>query len=668
MKISYKDKSLIIFVITLLVILVSIIKVSSYLFLKISSSDSNIEKIININHDNWINVERPLQKLDLEDRVILLNFWNYSCVSCIIHLPQIKQLEENFGGKLVVINIHSSKFQNEKRTSAVKKAVLKHGVTSTVINDNDLKIWNGFKVKSLPTVILISSNGRIKERYENEEEFDNLAQDVKSLVSSHEFRINRDPLPIGADRFDDIGNILSFPSKITYAKSFTFEKYKNIPAIFISNSAKNNIIVSSLSGKIITKIGSEKPYLEDGDFNIASFQKPHGLDYFENKLYVADAGNNAIREVNFESQKVKTIIGLNKGGVLKFKDNKKLAKDVNLTFPTDVKILNSDEKGLQLIIANSGSNQILSYDLGNKEISVLAGNGENLNQDGKYPKNSLSQTSSIDIYDGKIYFIDSGSSSLRVIEKDGEVKTLIGFQDKRSGFKNGKKDVALMQNPLGLFVDGTNIFITDSFNHALRKYHIASKELTTLVANEYGDEIGNKNDTQFDEPSGVISILGNIYVVDSNNNRIVAIDKDNLKAKIVDIIPQLKLPAENFLEYLPNLEQSEPASLKSDTNISLKIIAEDEWKINELAPSFINLLKLTGKNEADLLTNYDWQEIATKKLNLPKLKNNTRYILQGVIYYCENKANSLCFIKSYEQQISVNKDSQKTDLTIKIGH
>lgn len=667
MKITYKDKSLVIFIITLLVILISIVKVSSYLFLKISSSDSNIEKIVNTGRDNWINVIKPFQKNDLEDRIILLNFWNYSCISCIKHLPQIKQLEEDFGNKLVVINVHSSKFKNEKRTSAVKKAVSKHQITSAVINDHDLKIWNSFEVENLPTIILISANGRIKEKYETEEDFKDLKKDVKKLVSRHKFRINRDQLPIMPEVFDDVGNILSFPSGITYATNFTFENHKNLPAIFIANSSKNNIIVSSLSGKIITKIGSGRLYFEDGDFNVSSFRNPSGLDFFENKLYVADSGNDAIREVNFEDRKVRTIIGLNRGGILKFKNNKKLAKNVDLSFPTDVKILN-DEKDLKLIISNSGSNQILSYNFLNKEISILAGNGENLNKDGKYPNNSLSQTSAIDIYDGKIYFIDSGSSSLRVIEKDGEVKTLIGFKDKKFGFKDGKKETALMQNPLGLFVDGANIFIVDSFNHALRKYNLSSKELTTLVENKYGNNVGGKNETQFDEPSDVVSMLGKIYVVDSNNNRIIEVNKDNLSAKIIDIIPQLKLPTENFLEYLPNLEQAEKISLKNDTDIVLKIIIEDKWKINELAPSFINLLELTGKNEADLLTNYDWQEIIGKKLILPKLKNNKRYILQGVIYYCENKENSLCFIKSYEQQISINKESNKTELTIKLGH
>lgn len=667
MKITYKDKSLVIFIITLLIILISIIKVSSYIFLKISSSDSNIDKIVNTSRSNWINVVSPFQKNDLEDRIILLNFWNYSCVSCIKHLPLIKQLEEDFGNKLVVINIHSTKFKNEKRTPAVKKAVLKHQITSAVINDNELKLWNGFEVNSLPTMILISANGRIKEKYETEEDFEYLRKDVKRLVSRHKFRINRDPLPIMADIFDDVGNILSFPTGITYATNFTFENHKNLPAIFIANSSKNNIIVSSLGGKIITKIGSGRQYLEDGDFNVASFKNPSGLDYFENKLYIADSGNNAIREVNFEDKKVRTIIGLNRGGVLKFKNNKKLAKNIDLSFPTDVKILN-DENNLKLIISNSGSNQILSYNFLNKEISVLAGNGENSNKDGKYPNNSLSQTSAIDVYNGKIYFIDSGSSSLRIIEKDGEVKTLIGFKDKKFGFQDGKKETALMQNPLGLFVDGANIFIVDSFNHALRKYNLSSKELITLVENKYGDNIGGKNETQFDEPSDIISMLGKIYVVDSNNNRIVEMNKDNLSAKIIDIIPQLKLPTENFLEYLPNLEQSERISLKNDAEILLKIIIEDKWKINEHAPSFINLLELTGKNEADLLTNYDWQEILGKKLILPKLKNNNRYILQGVIYYCENKENSLCFVKSYEQEILINKDSKRTELTIKLGH
>jgi len=667
MKISYKDKSLIIFVITVLVLIISMLKITSYLFLVASSSDKNFEKIISVKEENWINTDRRIKKTDLEDRIIILNFWSYSCVSCIDHLSDIKEIEENYGTKVLVISVHSPKFQNEKRITAVKKAVLKYNINHFVINDSDLSIYNQFEVKSLPTILLIGPNGRIKERYENEEDFESFKKDVKKIVSKHKFRINREALFPNRHNSSDIGNILSFPSKIASAKNFSFEETKNSSVLFIANSINNEIVVSSVAGRIITNIGSTQPYFEDGDLKTASFNNPQGMTYFEDKLYVADTKNHAIRVVDFKNNKVETILGNGeRGEVLDFEDNSENGEDVTLYLPTDIKILQKNNKNY-LIIANYGTNQIISYDMASKKVSVLAGNGKDASVDGKYPNNSLSKTTDLDIMDGKIFFIDSGSSALRVVEDDGYVKTLIGHKNKKSGFKSGKKDVALMQNPLGLFVENSGIYIVDSFNHALRRYEFSNKEIRNIISNGFGDSVGDKSRTEFDEPSDVISFEGNLYIVDSNNNRVLSINKDNLQAKILDIIPQLKLPTESFVEYLPNLDRYNPVTIKSDSPISLKINISKDFKINEQAPSFINLLKLTSNNEADLVTNFDWQEISSTKLLLPKLKSNSRYILQGVIYYCENKANSLCFVKSYEQRILVKADATKLDLDINLG-
>ncbi|MBL6664385.1 MAG: redoxin domain-containing protein [Rickettsiales bacterium] len=663
MKLSYKDKSLLMFMVALFIVFYSIFNLFLYLFKSAPFTDPQTDNLTLIKRDKLINISKPLSNKLLKDKIIVLDFWNSSCISCLEGISEMKKLQERFGNRILLIGVHSSKFQNEKRQSSVKKSVIKHDITYPVINDDNLKLLKHFEIKTWPTVVLLSPKGKIYKKYQGNDEISkNLKKDIKKLIDGNKFSLNRKPVPLRLAKNDTLGNVLFFPSKISYAKSFTYKNHKQLPALFISNAAQNNIIVSTLSGKIITKIGSGDALFDDGDFITSSFNMPHGLVFYENKLFVADTGNHAIRIVDFTKEKVSTLLGNGqKGSILSFRGDK-LADKIKLYFPSDIDIRKNS-----LIIANLGSNQILSYNLKNRKIAILAGNGESGNKDGKYPDNLLSKPSGISVHNDKIYFLDSATSTLRVIDKGNKVKTLIGNGKELRGFKDGDKKEAMLQNPLGLDVDETGIYITDSFNHSIRKYSFSNKRLNTLTGGRVGEDVGAQKHSKFDEPNGIFATPSRLFIVDSNNNRIIETNRSDLSSKIIDIIPQLKLPKKSFLEYLPNLQYSEKITLAANQKITIDIDISKNWKLNDSAPSFINLLRITDKNEADLVASFDWQEISLKKLKLPALKNKKRYILQGVIYHCENRKNALCFIKSYEKRIVADKSSKNKKITVKLG-
>ncbi len=665
MKLSYKDKSLLLLIAASLIILSVIFSFFSSLFFTSTFGNSPASKIILKDNNQWLNLSRPLEIPDLKDRIILLDFWNYACVSCVQSLPEIKKLENQFGSKLLIIGVHSAKFNNEKDLSAVKKAVLKHDITYPVINDSKLEIWNNFKINALPTFVLINPHGNIFKTYIGENELVKIKGDIKKLIDKFKFEINRNPLPVRLEKFISIKNILDFPTKLEYVADFSYNSHHS-PAILIANTGGNNIIASSLSGNIVAKIGSGIAGFVDGDFDQASFKSPKGLIYQADKIYLADTANNALREIDLKLGKVKTLIGSGNVGEKIAIDNKPLeAKNIDLASPTDIEFFPDKNN---IAIANSGTNQILSYNIKNQTISVLAGDGFEGVLDGKYPKNSLAQTSDMSVFGRKLYFVDASSSSLRVLEEDGNLKTLIGKDLNFFGHQNGNKSVAKMQHPLGLIVDDTGAYISDSFNHTIRKYDFASNQISDLSGKQKkGDGIGLENLTQFDEPDGIISVLGNFYIADSNNNRIVILNRANLASEILNVMPPLKLPKEGFLQYLPNLKKSEDLAVKSDSEIDIKIKLADGWKINENAPSFINLLDLVKENEANLLASFDWHAIQGSDLKLPKLIAKKEYLLQGVIYFCQDKKNSLCRIKSYEQKISAEKDQSNSLLEIDLS-
>ena len=662
-KLTQKDKSLILLIASTIIVLWGIFSFFSYLFSTATVRLADVNKIITGEKQEWFNVSRPLELEDLKDRVILLDFWTYACVNCIQALPEIKELEREYGSKLVVIGVHSAKFNNEKESAAIRKAILKYDINHPVVNDGDLKIWNSFEIKAWPSFVLINPHGKIFKTYAGEGSISKLKAGVKKVISKYKYEIEREALPILLEKSDLIGNVLSFPTKLEYIKDFAYKNH-HAPALAIANSAANNIVISSLTGDIIVKIGSGSASLNDGNFESASFNAPQGLLYKDQKLYVADKGNHALRVIDFREEKVSTLIGAAKKGEI-ISDKAIAVKGANLASPTDIEFFPNNE---HIAIANSGTHQILSYDLKNQTVAALAGSGVEGIDDGKYPQNSLAQTSDMAAFAKKLYFVDSETSSLRVLNENGEVATLIGSDLFKFGHANGGKEVALMQHPLGLAVDDTGVYIADSFNQVIRKYDFSTKKISDLIGSKKrGDALGKSSSVEFDEPEGIIASLGNFYIADSNNNRIVVVSRANLNASLLNVIPPLKLSKEGFLEYLPNLHKEPTVKIKADSDALLKITLQKGWEINENGPSFINLLELVKDDQANLIATFDWNAIARREMKLPKLKSGKDYVLQGVIYYCEDIQNALCYVKSYEQQIIPDKKTAAHILELKLG-
>lgn len=668
-QISQKDKSLIFLILAVLVVLYGVWSAFSYVVYRTTFKHSDVNKIFSQSQkedeEQWLNVSKNLQVSDLRDRIILLDFWSYSCVSCIQTLQEIKKFEEQFGSKLTVIGVHSANFENEKNFAEIRKAVMRYDIDYPVINDSKGRLRHAFKVKSTPAFVLINPHGNIEKTFFGEEKISAVKSSIKKLIAHYKYELDRDPLPIVLEKHSIDGNVLGFPTKVEYVQDFSY-KSRHLPALITANTGKNEIVVSSLSGDVIVKIGSGSVGFEDGGFDVAAFNAPQGLLYHAGKLYVADTGNHALREIDFKDSKVKTLIGSGqKGDVLP--DQQIIdAKSFELSSPTDIDFFPNHDS---IVIANSGVNQILTYSVSKETIMVLAGNGSKGLVDGKYPHNQLAQTADMSVYNRKLYFVDSESSSLRVLDENGEVKTLIGKGINKSGNKGGKKDDALMQHPMGVFADDTGVYISDSFNHSIRKYDYASGALSTMAGGRgHGSGLGSGARAEFDQPEGITSILNNLYIADANNNRVVTLNRGTLNTSLVDVMPPLKLPKEGFLEYLPNLKKSPDAVVKSGDSIMLKIDLKKGWKINDLGPSFINLLEMKGEKKANLATSFDWKAIRSKTLNLPQLDPAKKYLLQGVIYYCEDKANALCFVNSYEQKLVANTSAESKEVVIKIAY
>src|SRR6476659_5861220 len=96
----------------------------------------------------WLNTAQPIKIKDLKGKIVLLDFWTLCCINCIHTLPDLAKLEKKYAKELVVVGVHSAKFDAEKVTENIRKAVQRYGITHPVVNDADMKIWRRYDVNS----------------------------------------------------------------------------------------------------------------------------------------------------------------------------------------------------------------------------------------------------------------------------------------------------------------------------------------------------------------------------------------------------------------------------------------------------------------------------------------------------------------------------------------
>jgi thiol-disulfide isomerase/thioredoxin len=110
---------------------------------------------------NWLN-SSPLQVASLEGKVVLVQFWTFSCINSLRALPYAKKWHETYKDKgFTVIDVHSPEFAFEKETSNVKTAIERFGISYPVPQDNQFSTWNAYRNYAWPAEYLIDKSGKL---------------------------------------------------------------------------------------------------------------------------------------------------------------------------------------------------------------------------------------------------------------------------------------------------------------------------------------------------------------------------------------------------------------------------------------------------------------------------------------------------------------------------
>ncbi len=130
----------------------------------------------------WHNSE-PLKLADLKGKVVLVDFWTYSCINCIRTLPYIQGYWEKFKDKpFVLLGVHTPEFIFEKSEKNVADAISRHGLTYPVAQDNDFGTWKAFANHYWPAKYLIDAEGYIRYTHFGEGAYDETDLAIQSLL------------------------------------------------------------------------------------------------------------------------------------------------------------------------------------------------------------------------------------------------------------------------------------------------------------------------------------------------------------------------------------------------------------------------------------------------------------------------------------------------------
>ncbi|MCC3652900.1 redoxin domain-containing protein [Streptomyces sp. S07_1.15] len=479
----------------------------------------------------WLNTGGTSYTLaDLRGRIVILDFWTFCCVNCLHVLDELRELEEKHRDTVVVIGVHSPKFVHEAEHQAVVDAVERYEVHHPVLDDPELATWKQYAVRAWPTLVVIDPEGYVVAQHAGEGHAHAIERLVTELEEEHAAKgtLRRGEGPYVAP--EPVPTDLRFPGKAVRLPGGTF---------LVSDSTRHALVELAADGEtVVRRIGSGERGLADGGPAEARFSEPQGLALLpDGRVVVADTVNHALRSVDVETGRVTTVAGTGRQW-WQGSATSGPARETDLSSPWDVAWF-----GDRLWIAMAGVHQLWTWTPpgdgdgegdggegagGSGTVEAVAGTTNEGLVDGPAAEAWFAQPSGLAAAGDRLWIADSETSALRWIERAEQaepddpaeraepgaggaefiVRTAVGTGLFDFGHRDGPAGQALLQHPLGVTAlpDGS-VAVSDTYNHALRRYDPATGEVTTLA-------------TDLREPSDAVLDGDAIVVVESARHRL----------------------------------------------------------------------------------------------------------------------------------------------------
>lgn len=158
-----------------------------------------------LNATRWVN-SAPLTAESLRGKVVLVDFWEYTCVNWIRTAPYVRAWHREYAPHgLIVIGVHAPEFEFGKRAENIDRGIRDHGLAYPIAIDNDLAIWRAFGNDAWPAKYLFDSQGRLVRRWVGEGSYDEIEREIRRLLVAAQPRIQLPAVSEGASAFAKTG-------------------------------------------------------------------------------------------------------------------------------------------------------------------------------------------------------------------------------------------------------------------------------------------------------------------------------------------------------------------------------------------------------------------------------------------------------------------------------
>ena len=620
---------------------------------------------------DWINVDGSLTLTELAGKIVLLDFWTYGCINCLHMIPTLHDLEKAYADELVVVGVHSAKFDNEGQTENIRQIVQRYEMEHPVINDADFRVWNSYRrfgVNAWPTFVVIDPRGNVFASQAGEVPYEAFDQVIGTMADC--FRANGE---LNTAPIDKIApelttappRILNYPGKVLADPAGN--------RLFIADSVNHRVVIADLQTyEVLATIGTGQQGYADGGYDTAQFYKPQGMAIQGDTLYLADTFNHTIRAIDLTEQTVTTIAGTGVQGRRIPQTRQFPALATDLRSPWDVTFGDNPDT---LYIAMAGTHQIWQIDLQTMVMQWTVGNGREAQLNQTLLTSELAQPSGLHYDDDKLYFADSESSTIRVANFTADTVQVVSGTTENSLFIYGDVDgppgQSLLQHALGVTGDraGT-LYLADTYNSKIKRVTPADNITTTLSGDAPGYADGPLSAARFNEPGGLDYADGRLYIADTNNHAVRVIDLETEQVTTVTFPNPQALQIENRATLVGGNVAGDTTTLDPQTVASgsgeliIDLLLPEGYKINDLAPSVVQLGSVADTLQPEA-TRYTLQ---TPSITIPVMLQTGEGTLRVDVdlYYCEAVNETLCFIESFtaDLPITVRDDAPENALVI----
>jgi thiol-disulfide isomerase/thioredoxin len=135
--------------------------------------------------DTWIN-SSPLTMQQLRGKVVLVDFWTYTCINCIHVIPYVKSWNQKYKDQgLVVVGVHTPEYPFERNTDNVKEAIKRFDITFPVAQDNRYATWSAYSNQYWPAFYLVDKKGHVVYTHFGEGDYDETEAKIKALLAEN---------------------------------------------------------------------------------------------------------------------------------------------------------------------------------------------------------------------------------------------------------------------------------------------------------------------------------------------------------------------------------------------------------------------------------------------------------------------------------------------------